>query len=254
MRDIGKNIRTLRIRKKLNQDQLAEALHVTRQTVSNYETGRSRPDVEMLAKLAEVLDVDIKELLYGPSRMEHFTRLLLRLAVGAVLTGLAAILYFVGGPWSQRLLEERYVMFPIYMVIFFVKPLFFILLGWTLSQGCLILLRSEPLNYRWAIWTRRLILLGIAVWMIAMAPWFFYLARGMWEELQHLWGNGSFSHTSSFRLNAFVLFAARHPKVLSLGSALCGAALGILGFPGRWTGKGVSETAMAQTEKNESPE
>ena len=41
MRDIGKNIRTLRIRKKLNQDQLAEAIHVTRQTVSNYETGVS---------------------------------------------------------------------------------------------------------------------------------------------------------------------------------------------------------------------
>lgn len=254
MRDIGKNIRTLRIRKKLNQDQLAEAIHVTRQTVSNYETGRSRPDVEMLAKLAEVLDVDIKELLYGPSRMEHFTRLLLRLAVGAVLTGLAAILYFVGGPWSQRLLEERYVIFPVYMVIFFVKPLFFILLGWTFSQGCLVLLRSEPLNCRWAVWTRRLILLGIVAWMIAMAPWFFYLAQGMWEELQHLWGDGSFSHTSSFPANTLLLFVARHPKVLSLSSALCGAALGILGFPGRWTGKGVSEAAMAQMEKTDSPE
>lgn len=254
MENLGKNIRLLRVQRKMSQDQLAEALHVTRQTVSNYETGRSRPDVEMLAKLAEVLDVDIKELLYGPSRMEHFTRLLLRLAVGAVLTGLAAILYFVGGPWSQRLLEERYVMFPIYMVIFFVKPLFFILLGWTLSQGCLILLRSEPLNYRWAIWTRRLILLGIAVWMIAMAPWFFYLAQGMWEYLQYVWGHSSSPQGSSFPANAFLLFVGRHPKALSLASALCGAALGILGFPGHRTTKGASETAMAQMEKNDSPE
>ncbi|HIR10446.1 MAG TPA: helix-turn-helix transcriptional regulator, partial [Candidatus Avoscillospira stercoripullorum] len=38
MRDIGKNIRTLRIRRGLTQDELAEALFVTRQTVSNYET------------------------------------------------------------------------------------------------------------------------------------------------------------------------------------------------------------------------
>lgn len=30
MNNIGKNIRTLRIRKKLSQDQLAEVLHVTR--------------------------------------------------------------------------------------------------------------------------------------------------------------------------------------------------------------------------------
>ena len=51
MRDIGKNIRALRTRRGLSQDQLAEALHVTRQTVSNYETGRSRPDVEMLTAL-----------------------------------------------------------------------------------------------------------------------------------------------------------------------------------------------------------
>ena len=42
-------------------------LHVTRQTISNYETGRSRPDVEMLAELAQALDADIKELLYGPT-------------------------------------------------------------------------------------------------------------------------------------------------------------------------------------------
>ena len=56
MRDIGKNIRTLRTRRGLSQDQLAEALHVTRQTVSNYETGRSRPDVEMLTALAEALN------------------------------------------------------------------------------------------------------------------------------------------------------------------------------------------------------
>ena len=46
MRDIGKNIRDLRTRKDMTQDELAEKLFVTRQTVSNYETGKSRPDVD----------------------------------------------------------------------------------------------------------------------------------------------------------------------------------------------------------------
>ena len=41
MRDIGKNIKTLRIRRGMTQDELAEALYVTKQTVSNYETGVS---------------------------------------------------------------------------------------------------------------------------------------------------------------------------------------------------------------------
>ena len=55
MRDIGKNIRYLRESKGLTQDQLAEKLFVTRQTVSNYETGRTRPDVDMIVSIANVL-------------------------------------------------------------------------------------------------------------------------------------------------------------------------------------------------------
>ena len=66
MRDIGKNIRQLRIQKNMTQDELAAALFVTRQTVSNYETGRSRPDVEMLTQIAEVLGTDANCVLYGP--------------------------------------------------------------------------------------------------------------------------------------------------------------------------------------------
>lgn len=108
MENLGKNIRLLQVQRKMSQDQLAEALHVTRQTVSNYETGHSRPDVEMLTALAEALRVDVKELLYGPARQEHCARRLVGLVAGAVLTGLVGILYFVGGPWAQRLLEERF--------------------------------------------------------------------------------------------------------------------------------------------------
>lgn len=53
MRDIGKNIRYLRESKGLTQDQLAEKLFVTRQTVSNYETGRTRPDVDMIVSITD---------------------------------------------------------------------------------------------------------------------------------------------------------------------------------------------------------
>ena len=42
MRDIGKNIKQLREGKGMTQEALAERLFVTRQTVSNYETGVSQ--------------------------------------------------------------------------------------------------------------------------------------------------------------------------------------------------------------------
>lgn len=41
MRDIGANIRRGRTRRKLTQDDLAQTVHTTRQTISNYETGHS---------------------------------------------------------------------------------------------------------------------------------------------------------------------------------------------------------------------
>ena len=44
MRDIGKNIKKNRSAKGMRQEELAKALYVTRQTVSNYENSRSKPD------------------------------------------------------------------------------------------------------------------------------------------------------------------------------------------------------------------
>ena len=53
MSDIGKNIKKLRMQKDITQEQLAERLHVTRQAVSNWENGKTQPDVETLSMLAE---------------------------------------------------------------------------------------------------------------------------------------------------------------------------------------------------------
>lgn len=64
-KSIGSNIRKLRMQKNLSQNDLAAALSVTRQTVSNYETGRSNPDLDMLERIAAALDTDLLCLLYG---------------------------------------------------------------------------------------------------------------------------------------------------------------------------------------------
>ena len=49
---VGKNIVKLRKEQGMSQEQLAQKLHVTRQAVSNWETGRSQPDLDMLEALA----------------------------------------------------------------------------------------------------------------------------------------------------------------------------------------------------------
>ena len=83
MRDIGKNIRQLRTGKNMTQDELAEKLFVTRQTVSNYETGKSRPDVDTLVKISEILDTDIHQVIYGPEPVK-LTRDVRRLLIGGM--------------------------------------------------------------------------------------------------------------------------------------------------------------------------
>ena len=65
MAKVGKNIRTQRIKQGMSQETLAEKLFVSRQTVSNYETGKSYPDIDMLVKIAEELNVEVQVLIYG---------------------------------------------------------------------------------------------------------------------------------------------------------------------------------------------
>ena len=68
MYTVSKNIKRLRLSKNMTQDQLAEKMFVTRQTISNWEMEKSRPDIESLHKLAEIFGTDIDELIYGAPR------------------------------------------------------------------------------------------------------------------------------------------------------------------------------------------
>ena len=61
--NIGNNIRTLRRSKDMTQDELAEKLGVTFQTVSRWENGGTYPDMELLPVLAGIFGVTVDHLL-----------------------------------------------------------------------------------------------------------------------------------------------------------------------------------------------
>lgn len=48
---VGRHIAVARRQAGLTQEELASRLHVTRQTISNYESMRSQPDIQMLVQL-----------------------------------------------------------------------------------------------------------------------------------------------------------------------------------------------------------
>ena len=142
MRDIGKNIRLARLHRKLTQDELAQKVHTTRQTISNYETGRSRPDVETLQRLADALGVELTELLDGePSpdaRRAALRRLCLMGAVALMLAGLWIYLHAICLRQYQR-----GDMTPLAAMLV-AEPLLLCALAWTLLQALHMVTRLQP--------------------------------------------------------------------------------------------------------------
>ena len=65
MNKVNTMIKLLRTEKGMNQEQLAEQLHVTRQAVSNWETGKTQPDIDTLTRIAEFFGVSVEQLIYG---------------------------------------------------------------------------------------------------------------------------------------------------------------------------------------------
>lgn len=56
-------LKRIRKEKSMTQEELAIKVHVARQTVSKWEKGLSIPDVDLLQRIAEALDVEVSELL-----------------------------------------------------------------------------------------------------------------------------------------------------------------------------------------------
>lgn len=63
--EIANQIKRLRIEKGLSQDQLAEKIFVSRQTVSNWENEKTYPDIKSLILLSEVFETSLDALIKG---------------------------------------------------------------------------------------------------------------------------------------------------------------------------------------------
>ena len=68
---LGENINRLRTERGMNQEELAEALAVSRQSISKWETDASVPELEKLVKLARLFGVTLDELVSGKGPEEE---------------------------------------------------------------------------------------------------------------------------------------------------------------------------------------
>lgn len=97
MKSIGETIASLRKKKGMTQNELAEKMNVTDKAVSKWERDLSCPDVNTISKLADVLDTSVDELLqaknkeYSNSKLKDLINVILKavaIAMGITVVAL----------------------------------------------------------------------------------------------------------------------------------------------------------------------
>lgn len=237
MRDIGKNIRDLRIQKNMTQDQLAEKLYITRQTVSNYETGKSRPDIDMLMRIADTLGADIHQVLYG-SQPPADQQNKLRLMVGGGLTLFIGILCLILSSWFKQLRYTYLLAGTAYIQHLFLYPLFFLLLGWTIAHLIGMALKKNPATKKWARVAGIVLLAFLFLYFFVTASFVFPFLVGEYNfmtdtgdrslsDYLHIPGYAEFL----FKNVLFPLVFSRVPSSFRAFMFPVGALLWLFGFP-----------------------
>ena len=74
MLDISVKLKQARLAANLTQEELAEKVGVSRQTVSNWENGRNYPDIVSIIVLSDVYDITLDSLLKGDNEMIQYLK------------------------------------------------------------------------------------------------------------------------------------------------------------------------------------
>ena len=111
--EIEKKLKDVRMQAGLTQEQVAEKIMVSRQTVSNWENGKSLPDIVSIMSLSDLYQISIDELLKGDKRMKEKMekdaniakankRVILTTAIITLVVGIIySISIFVGGAFNE---------------------------------------------------------------------------------------------------------------------------------------------------------
>ena len=185
---IGKNIKRCRTGLGLTQDQLAERLYVTRQTVSSWERGASQPSVQQLEAIAEALETDPMTLLYGPRPRYRPCR---RQVAVTVLLGLvaAALMVLAAALRPEALyLWRRGVSGPLWGLVLACEPLGALLAGgFAVSLAGLFGLRPLAPKGRQRCLGAAAVLLGALLCLAPFLPLKLHVPHELFVFLVYFW-------------------------------------------------------------------
>ena len=92
--EIGKRIKNARKEKKMNQQELALKLHISDKAISNWETGKNQPDLEMIKNIESVLNTKIIDKVINKKQI-HKKYLLIFLSIIHSIITILLFIYFI---------------------------------------------------------------------------------------------------------------------------------------------------------------
>ena len=122
---LGEMIRAKRDERDMTQQELADILHVTRQTVSRWESGSRCPDLILSKKIADVFGISLDELLSNSDVDSYVPR---KTTSPDIRKMLAAIFVLVLSVWFMvyALADQGTIFAVISMVLVFVACFMFV--------------------------------------------------------------------------------------------------------------------------------
>lgn len=236
MAEVGKNIKKIRKERNLTQDDLAARLHCTRQTISNYENGKSEPNIALLVEIANVLEVEVNDLIYGPKKKENRRRQKIR---SVIALGVACVLLTVIEmltPLARQYGWETFEIAPFYLLRYVFRPLVLALLGWGIAEAAKTFagIRLWEGRTERTVRAARIIFYIAAVILTVFAVWALWMAADLtyiwWLSERMLKAQGSFDSSAVPHLmpgqlqNLFLRLIVFYR--LGGGALFLGAALG----------------------------
>ena len=214
MRDIGKNIKDLRSRAKLTQEELAEKLFVTRQTVSNYENGKSRPDVDMIVRIGEILNTDANTVIYGiPEELDKRKKCRRGLILTCGMLVVSALFVWLNA-FTKELRSDSWIMLPFALVRYLGLPAVWVLAGWWLMDLLSLLIYYKRLDQPFVRYVRItlfcLLLVTFAILLVQV------VYTGIGDYLRYTTDGFELTYPSIPVLSYFVITVTyRYPMIYS---------------------------------------
>ena len=116
--EISKIIKEARIKKGMTQQELADSVYVTRQTISKWELGKSIPDEVSFRLLCQCLEIDNNVRKKFTVNKQHLSLIMIAIMFSPVVLGIRYILYKTGKLEDKRFIiiikSVGFVLFALY--------------------------------------------------------------------------------------------------------------------------------------------